>query len=1344
MDTYLTALFFIPPLLSAALLPYIWQRRVMPGAWSLIALSSGLSWWGFSYALELLVGDNLPLKVNLAGIKYLGIVVVPIAWLSFTLAYSNRPLRPKLQWVALLVFLVEPVIVALMALTNEQHGLLWTNARLASAGLLVTLKVDYQPIFWIHTVYSYALLFAGTQLILITLLNSPGLYRRQSSLLLLAVLTPWLANALSVFKIGPFANLDITSIAFSAAAYLLILGLARFQFMNVLPIAHTTVIARLDTGLVVVNHDGQVIDMNPAAAEMLALDKPAIGRPIAQLAPKLMAAGPSPTTIDVERDGKRLVYEIYSTKLDDSGHSQPRGTIITLRNVTSRIAAERALRESEEHYRSVVTAMSGGVLVYDRQGRLTTCNAAAVRILGLSYEQIARASLSDPGWPAIDEDGSPYPPGEFPAFVTLCTGQPLRGKVIGIEWPDENRTTWISISTEAIFGLDADQPEAVLVTFDDITSRKRAEERSASFATLAKKLNLVTSPTEVARSVAEAADSFWRWDAFALTLRDPNTNMIQPVLYVATLDQQRQEIPTTELVLRPGPLSMQIMQDGQQVITLDSQPVLDGDLFSPDGIARPTTSLMMVPIHNGTETTGFLSVQSYQENAYSTTSLNTLQALADQVGGVLDRIRATEELASQKRLFEQLVKVARATTSQPELNATLQNVLDIATILTGTDRGSLVLVNAKGQVSHSLVTSGGLMRDKRRQWASETLTEGLAGWVARFRQPALIDDVTLDERWLDIPGNLPAGSSLSVPIITGSNLVGVLTLVHSETAHFTQNHLRLIQSAADQIALAIRNAQLYESLRSSVADLTVLYRVFQVSSRSLLLREILTQTLATTVTTLDFDFGMIVLLDSNTDRLTVAASHKVPESVVQHFREHGLDGTLAAYVARKQQSVVIPNVTHVSGPEIAEMVSDFDRFGIQAVSSMPLIHQGKSLGAACFYRQEAASAGQVTPELLEAIGNLLAAAVANARLHMAVAQQHTQLQTLISAIRDGIVFISNEAKILVINEAALRLLRLSGEASQWINQPLLTVVQNLEQQTTSADQSGLAQLRRSWRSDDPVSDGTIELPPFFIRWYNLPVIDGQTPSGRLLLLHDVTEDRLLAKARSDLTRTMVHDLRNPLSVIQGLTEALITDAKAPPDQQSILSRIEQTSHRMLNLVNAILDVGRLEAGQMPLNYQAFVLFNLVSDSVDMQAVLAERKGITLHNNIPKGLPLAWADPDLVARILENLLGNAIKFTAPGGQVTITAEAVDTSAPTSEAQTMLQVGIQDTGPGIADDVRPHLFQKFATGRESGRGSGLGLAFARLVVEAHGGQIDVQSEPEHGSVFRFTLPTVSFEL
>jgi signal transduction histidine kinase len=221
----------------------------------------------------------------------------------------------------------------------------------------------------------------------------------------------------------------------------------------------------------------------------------------------------------------------------------------------------------------------------------------------------------------------------------------------------------------------------------------------------------------------------------------------------------------------------------------------------------------------------------------------------------------------------------------------------------------------------------------------------------------------------------------------------------------------------------------------------------------------------------------------------------------------------------------------------------------------------------------------------------------------------------------------------------------------------------------------------------------------------------------------------LFRAREELTRAMVHDLRNPAVSIMGSLELLRGSDGLSDVDRKLVDTAERNAKRQDALIEEILELSRLEEGALPVRRTETALGALIADVLRLSAPRAEAKGVELLADVPDALPPVFVDPDLIARVLENLVGNALKFSAPGaGPVKVSAR------PSGE---FVEVRVRDSGPGVEEELRPRLFQKFAPGNLAGRGAGLGLAFCRLAVEANGGRIRLERSGS-GSVFAFSVP------
>jgi signal transduction histidine kinase len=227
----------------------------------------------------------------------------------------------------------------------------------------------------------------------------------------------------------------------------------------------------------------------------------------------------------------------------------------------------------------------------------------------------------------------------------------------------------------------------------------------------------------------------------------------------------------------------------------------------------------------------------------------------------------------------------------------------------------------------------------------------------------------------------------------------------------------------------------------------------------------------------------------------------------------------------------------------------------------------------------------------------------------------------------------------------------------------------------------------------------------------------------------------LEELRDNLTHMIIHDLRTPLnSVMVGLQTLQVAGALNDM-QREIMSIALRGGEMLLDMISELLDVDKMESGSVELDYKVLSASDLVASVVSQVAFLSERKSITLAQQTSSDLPPLRGDENMLRRTLVNLVGNAIKFTPAGGAVTIgVSEGEDCQS--------LEFSVSDTGQGIAAEAFERIFQKFgqaglpADGQI--RSTGLGLTFCKLVVEAHGGHIEVTSHLEQGSKFRFTIP------
>lgn len=393
------------------------------------------------------------------------------------------------------------------------------------------------------------------------------------------------------------------------------------------------------------------------------------------------------------------------------------------------------------------------------------------------------------------------------------------------------------------------------------------------------------------------------------------------------------------------------------------------------------------------------------------------------------------------------------------------------------------------------------------------------------------------------------------------------------------------------------------------------------------------------------------------------------------------------------------------------------------------------------------------------------------RLHE-IARLHDMTGVLLEAYPRPVLVTDQDRVVLFANSAALGLLQLSRE--QVIGRAAASVIQDYETMRVllEAGQSQSpvettfrrATTGQTWRvSVTPITTPRQPTP-------GNPELDPAPDMQRMIVaIEDLTELRRLELMRRDFVAHVSHELRTPLAAVKLLTDTLAETVESDPvAARGFAQRISGEIDHLTQLVAELLELSRIESGKIKLRTEAVEIGGLIEASVDRMSPLAAERNISLASAVPDGLPDAWADASRAGEVLINLIHNGIKYTPPGGSVTISAEVIEANAagePLSAEQRaesnaafqpILAVHVADTGIGIDEDDLSRVFERFfkvdrARTREmdaavlpearAAAGTGLGLAIARHLVELHGGHVWAESRVGKGSVFSFSLPLAS---
>lgn len=239
------------------------------------------------------------------------------------------------------------------------------------------------------------------------------------------------------------------------------------------------------------------------------------------------------------------------------------------------------------------------------------------------------------------------------------------------------------------------------------------------------------------------------------------------------------------------------------------------------------------------------------------------------------------------------------------------------------------------------------------------------------------------------------------------------------------------------------------------------------------------------------------------------------------------------------------------------------------------------------------------------------------------------------------------------------------------------------------------------------------------------------------------ELKRIDQVKSEFVSIASHELRTPLAAIKNAIQLMLKGKTGEINeaQNKFLTMADRNINRLTNILNNLLDLSRIESGRMNMKFQNIQLKNLIELTVTSMKPQAEEKSINIESDIPRSLPDVYGDPEKVEQILVNLLGNAIKFTPPGGSIQISARPFYKEGDPDHGK-MVSISVKDTGPGIPKEHLEAIFEKFHQVEDSihrtAGGTGLGLAITKGLVEAHYGKIWVESEVGKGSTFTFTLP------
>ncbi len=472
--------------------------------------------------------------------------------------------------------------------------------------------------------------------------------------------------------------------------------------------------------------------------------------------------------------------------------------------------------------------------------------------------------------------------------------------------------------------------------------------------------------------------------------------------------------------------------------------------------------------------------------------------------------------------------------------------------------------------------------------------------------------------------------------------------------------------------------------------------------------------------------GSIIVLDDNNQPVeSVFQMHgRTPDSTALQLRVT-YDRGMAGWVARNRQAVLIPDTSKderwFHRPDDAE-----DRTGPKSAVSAPIMALEKLVGVITLVHPRVKFFTSDHLELVRAIADQAGTAIRNAQLFESLQMAHRRYRELFEDSIDPIFITDWDGRILEANRQASKTVGLSESELGTM------AIGSLHDVDLDRVGDGYQNLKTG---ETVVYESILHCR----KGRKLPVevyvrnIQTEGVSHLQWIVRDISERKDLDNMREDLIAMVYHDLRSPLANVISSLDILLTMFSEAENQtvNSLVRLALRSTERIQRLTNSLLDINSLEAGQPVGNRQLLLPLAIVEDAADEVLSAAQNKDQVINIDVASDLPKVLVDGDMVRRVIINLLENAVKFTPMEGNIHVGAE---------REEKFVRMWVKDSGPGILPASQERIFDKFTRlgGKEGPRGLGLGLAFCRLAIEGHGGQIWVESKAGEGTTFVFLLP------
>jgi len=749
------------------------------------------------------------------------------------------------------------------------------------------------------------------------------------------------------------------------------------------------------------------------------------------------------------------------------------------------------------------------------------------------------------------------------------------------------------------------------------------------------------------------------------------------------------------------------------------RPVLTHDFARterppPSASYRDFEDVMDAPITVQGEVRGVLGVCSRRPERFDHADLELLEAFANLASIALRNAEAFEERARQARIEQGFFRIAAVLARPLSRSATLDAFAEAAGDALGADATALLLP-AAGRLE--LAGSQGLPSELADALARLPEDDQALADAARNRQ--VLASRTLDgddrfvARWSRVAVDAGFSSLLAVPVESSADPseTGVALLFFEGHRRFADDDLDLAQHLAGAARGALERAALYEEERRGRSLAQQLARTAGLLVTELDPAAVVDEVVRRAPEFVRADAAVIRIADAGELAVTAVEGDGVDDVVGDRSPAMGL---LSGDVAQSRAPVALADAASDERLRAADRLLEL---GFSAYLGVPLVGpEGALLGVLSVYSRQPKEWRSVEIEALLALAANASAALSNAELYQRMAIEKERNDAILANVAEGIVAVDREGGVVLWNTAAERITGVP--ASEAVGHTLQRV------------------LGRELRTDGDAAVGDRIVP--IVRdgedvWLSLTEAVMRDPAGsvagRIYAFRDISADRVVEEMKSEFVSTVSEELRRPLTSIYGFAETLLRqDVRFGEDERrTFLTYIASESERLAGIVDQLLNVARLDAGELQLSLAPTDLAAVAAEAVAATDSSDQAFVIDVSERV-----MATADVDRLRDVLAHLLDNAVKYSAGGGTVTVSARP---------RRDRVEVTVADEGVGIAEADQERIFRKFYRGDAGATrpgATGLGLFIAEGVIAAMGGRIWVNSREGEGARFTFDLP------